>query len=126
MNEINIAPSKATPGVAFDAATRTLEFTGESYPEDSIPFYKDIQRRLETYLQENHEPLTVNFKLHYFNTSSSKCLFDILESMEKSHAQYKNIKINWYYEEGDEDIFESGEDFSLDIKLPFELVQVKR
>jgi hypothetical protein len=122
MTNLNLAATKSTPSVAFDPASNTLEFSGESYPENSIAFYQTIQQQLEAYLAENHGPLTVSFKLVYFNTSSSKCLLDLLECLEKHHEQYKNIAIHWYYPEGDEDMQESGVDFSLEVKLSFELI----
>jgi hypothetical protein len=126
MNNLNIAPTKTTPGVVFDPTQRILEFSGQSYPENALQFYQGIQQTLESYLAENSEPLMVSFKLDYFNTSSSKCVLDLMECLERHHKRNNNIAITWYYLEGDEDMHDSGVDFSLDIKIPFNLVVYKQ
>ena len=122
MNNLNIAPTKTTPGVVFDPVQKILEFSGQSYPENAHRFYQGIQQTMDSYLAQNTEPLMVNFKLDYFNTSSSKCVLDLMECLEKYHKLHNNITITWYYLEDDEDMHDSGYDFSLDIAIPFKLV----
>jgi hypothetical protein len=65
------------------------------------------------------KPLEVNIRLEYFNTSSSKCLMDLLRRVEKSAV---TASVNWYYESEDEDMLEAGEDYDAIIELPFRLV----
>jgi hypothetical protein len=67
-------------------------------------------------------PLTVNFRLDYFNTSSSKCVIDILDILDKYHGNSGKVSVKWYYKEDDDDMLETGEEFSSDIKVPFELL----
>jgi hypothetical protein len=61
----------------------------------------------------------LDVKLEYFNTSSSKCLVEIFRKLEQLQDSGKNVLINWFYEEDDEDMQESGEDFQeiIDIKI---------
>lgn len=124
--QLKIEATTTTPSVSFDPASGVLEFSGQSYPEDSLPFYQDIQGELAAHLEKNSQPLTLDFKLNYFNTSSSKCLLTLLESVERFHALRENIKVRWFYEEDDEDMHSSGIDFSLDILLPFEFIPVEQ
>ncbi len=124
--QLKIEATTTTPSVSFDPASGVLEFSGQSYPEDSLPFYQEIQDELAAHLEKNSQPLTLDFKLNYFNTSSSKCLLTLLESVERFQAQRENIKVRWFYEEDDEDMHSSGIDFSLDILLPFEFIPVKQ
>ena len=42
--------------------------------------------------------------------------------MEESYQEGKEVKINWYYEQDDEDIKETGLEFQEDMELPFELL----
>jgi len=37
----------------------------------------------------------------------------------------KNLKVKWYYEEGDNDILERGENISLALKFPFEFIRIR-
>lgn len=122
MTNLNIAPTKTTPSVVYHEESKTLEFSGESYPENSVQFYQGIQQRIEAFLVDRKEPFTVTFKLDYFNTSTSKCLYDLLDFLEKSHKQNGNITVNWYYKKQDEDMLESGMDFKADISVPFNLI----
>jgi hypothetical protein len=121
----HIEATTSTPDVLFDETLGTLEFSGQSYPEDSLPFYSRIQTGIEDYLQRTDGPLTLIFKLDYFNTSSSKCLLNLFESMEKHHSQKGNIQVKWYYKPDDEDMHDSGIDFSLDVMLPFEFIELE-
>jgi SiaC family regulatory phosphoprotein len=125
MHNLNLAPTKTTPTIVFDAERNILEFSGQSYPENAMQFYQGILQNLADYLAANSGPFTVNFKLDYFNTSSSKCLLDLLECLDRSHQRNNNITVNWYYSEGDEDMHDSGADFSMDVKLPFHLIAHK-
>jgi hypothetical protein len=122
---LNLPATKSTPSVVYNSEKRIVEFAGQSYPEDSLPFYSAIIEKLEAHLSEDHGPLTVNFKLDYFNTSSSKRLLDLLQCLETHHLKHNNIKVNWFFNDGDEDMQESGEDFQLDVKIPFNLIALE-
>jgi hypothetical protein len=89
------------------------------------PFYKPLLDWLDKYVQNPLESTIFEIKLEYFNTSSSKCLVEIFRQLEKIKEQGKSITIDWYYEEEDEDMEESGEDFKQIIKVPFKMVEIK-
>ena len=126
MPALDIAPTRITPGVSYDPDTGTLVFSGQSYPENSFDFYAPIKEWLDALLTESPERLQVEFKLDYFNTSSSKCLLDFLERLEQHHQAHQNVTIRWFYDRDDEDMEESGQDFGEDLELPFELVPFDR
>lgn len=46
---------------------------------------------------------------------------DILDSLQKYHDQNGKVKVLWLYKEDDDDMQETGEEFSSDLSLPFEL-----
>jgi hypothetical protein len=123
MKSLNIASTRTTPSVVFDASANTLTLTGDSYPEDSIPFYRNILKQIEAHFSEERPPFTVVFRLNYYNTSSSKCILDVLELLERFYVDKKqDISIQWYYQEDDRDMLESGEDFESEVTMPFELI----
>ena len=37
---------------------------------------------------------------------------------------HQNIAVQWYYAEDDEDMYDSGADFSTEVKLPFRLIPI--
>ena len=121
MEKIVIPRSKSSPEVIMDYDNGLLEIIGESYPENSLGFYKPVYDWLNKCIHDKIQ-LKVNFKLNYFNTSSSKCVIDILDSLDKYFVNAGKVEINWYYEEDDDDMKETGEEFSSDLKVPFQLV----
>ncbi len=122
MTNLTIAETKTTPSINFDAQSGVLNITGESYPDSALQFYQQVLDWLNQYLVESTQPIEMNFKFSYFNTSTSKCILDILSVLETAYAKGRKIEVFWHYREDDEDMQESGEEFAQDINLPFNLV----
>ena len=106
-----IKPTKVTPYCKFDLSKRILSMKGRSSPESSLKFYSPIIKRLDKSFANGNDTLTANFKFEYFNTSSSKCIYDLLKRLAYHEQNGANITVNWYYDEGDEDMKEAGEDY---------------
>ncbi len=121
MEPIRIEPSPKTPKVVFDKEKDVFQIEGRSIPENSTEFYKPIFDWLDAYGESPNDGTNFVFKLEYFNTSSSKCILDILRKLEKIHEDDNAVKITWYYEEDDEDMQEAGEDYQGIVKVPIEL-----
>jgi hypothetical protein len=100
------------PTVNFNAETEICEISGESYLEETVEFYNPLIKWLEEYTNSgNYKKLTFNFKLTYYNTSSSKRIVDILLILRSFEEKGNELNVNWYYEEDDLDIVEEVEDF---------------
>ena len=127
MEKISIKATSKTPQVEFNQDSGVLEITGRSIPENSVDFYKPILEWLDDYtkIAKDKKQTVFKFQLEYFNTSSSKCILDIFRKLEKLYTDEVNILIKWYYEEDDEDMYESGEDFKEIMDIPVELVEIK-
>jgi len=122
MNNLIIEGTYKTPNVALHADMGKLEFSGRSIPENSVEFYFPIGEWVEKYLENPNEITTIMIKFEYFNTSSSKSMFEILKKFEKLFKSGKEVLVQWFYEQEDEDMQESGEDFREILKIPFELI----
>ena len=122
MQALNIEPTKTTPEVKYDETTFKFSISGHSYPENSVEFYQPIIEWIRHWMEEKPSEAKVIFKLEYFNTSSSKSLLDIFDVIEDGHTDGVNIKVEWHYQEEDDDMRDSGEDFAEDLTLPIELV----
>ena len=118
MENINIEPSPKTPKVVFDQSQGVFEIEGRSIPENSTEFYQPVYSYLDSYSESPSGEMNFQFKLEYFNTSSSKCIFDILRKLEKIHENGGNVNVTWFYEEDDEDMQEAGEDYQRIVKVP--------
>lgn len=118
MSAIQLEGTAKTPQVAFNDSPLSMEISGRSIPENSIAFYTPLLEWVDVNLKGSGS-LEVSIRLEYFNTSSSKCLMDLLKRIEQSPV---NATVLWYYEEEDEDMLEAGEDYDAIIDMPFRLI----
>jgi hypothetical protein len=121
MEPINIEPSVKTPKISFDDGSGALEIEGRSIPENSTEFYKPVFEWLDAYIDAPSANTEFAFKLEYFNTSSSKCILDVLRKLEKLHINGNKVVVNWFYEEDDEDMKEAGENYQRIVSVPIQL-----
>ncbi|MCX6294561.1 MAG: DUF1987 domain-containing protein [Bacteroidetes bacterium] len=124
MEKLLINSTETTPLVSFDPDNGLLEIEGRLIPEDVGDFFAPIFVWLENYLPENNKPILVRFCLFYYNTSSSKRIFNIMRKFDALYLKGIDLKIRWEYEEGDEDTVQEGEDYKTFLKVPFEIVKV--
>jgi hypothetical protein len=124
MEAINVKRTGQIPKITLDKESNTFEFSGPSLPEDAIEFYEPILSWIDTYLENPNEKSDVVFKIDYYNTASSKMIFEILKKFGNLYLSGKDVEIHWYYPEDDEDMQEAGEDFSSVVTAPFKLISV--
>ena len=114
-----------TPMVHFEYDTGNFTISGRSIPENSIEFYQPAMDWLEEYIKDPRNDTEITVRLEYFNTSSSKCLVEIFRKLEGIYEEGKVVNIMWFYEQEDEDMLESGQDFSQILKVPVKLIEEK-
>ena len=125
MENIFIEHSFHTPEVYYDNEEHKLHIIGKSYPEDASKFYEPVVTWLEGNISEIKDKFSVEFKLDYFNTSSSKFIlriFLILEEYKKTHPEVA-MSITWKYHPYDEEMMESGQEYQQFVTIPFEFVE---
>jgi len=125
MENLNIPATKSSPEISLNAQTNILSIIGESYPENTAQFYEAIFKWLEEYIANlESEEVVFNIELIYFNSSSSKVLMDLFDTLEEASEDDKNIVVNWIYDEDNEASLEYGEEFAEDMEsLTFNLVE---
>ena len=124
MKRIESEPTRVTPFISFDPDEGILEMRGRSSPENAIQFYTELIQSLTDFADSNYPELVASFAFEYFNTSTSKCLFDIFKRLVKVRNNGKDLYINWFYEEEDEDMMEAGEDYSDLLDLEFNFIEI--
>ncbi|MEN0106332.1 MAG: DUF1987 domain-containing protein, partial [Pseudomonas sp.] len=76
-----------------------------------------ITQQLRSYLGGLQDvTVTVDIALSYFNSSSTKMLFSIFDALDESARQGNTIRVNWYFDEEDETVFEFGEELKADFE----------
>jgi hypothetical protein len=124
MELLKIEGTSITPSVEFNYETGVLILKGRSIPENSLDFYLPIYQWLDEYAKNPSSKTIMNVQLDYFNTSSSKCILDILKRIDKIDDLGNDVIIKWFYNESDEDMMESGEDYMDLLDAPFELIEI--
>ncbi|EER60257.1 putative lipoprotein [Acidovorax delafieldii 2AN] len=115
MDNIYIAPTPSSPEVDFRFDTHTLSLRGESYPENAAAFYGQIIERLKAYLDLLQDSkVEVNIALAYFNSSSTKMLFNLIAALDEAAEAGNHIALNWFHDEEDDTIFEFGQELCED------------
>jgi hypothetical protein len=120
MEFITIEPTSSSPLISFNPSTNSLCIIGESYPENSFDFYAPVISWLRASLETLQE-LTLDMTITYLNSSSTKCIFDILDIMEEAFGRGVNTSIIWRYDIENSRSYEMAEDFREEVTFPFEI-----
>ncbi len=118
MEDITIEKTKRTPGIKLEQAGK-VTISGRSIPEDPGKFFEPLYLWIYEYCFNPKADTIINIDLEYFNSGTFKCLLFMLKEFVELKNKGKSVVINWYYEEGDDDIKERGEYFEsiLETKL---------
>ena len=124
MESLYIQGTSHHPEVKFDFSSGILELNGRSLPEQVLTLYQPILQWIEEYTASKKEqPTTFKINLDYINSSSSKYLLEILKRLNDFHNAGNTIKVEWLYDEYDEDQEESGEEYQELLDLEFILIK---
>jgi hypothetical protein len=124
MNILNIAPSRTTPEVLINTEDHILLMKGRSSPENAVAFFDQVKAGIRNYFQsEDH--LSVHFMFEYFNTSSSKSIFEVIKLLKRMISEGKSVSFNWVYESYDDDMLETGEDYADLLDVDMDMIEVE-
>ncbi|WP_066757609.1 DUF1987 domain-containing protein [Crocinitomix algicola] len=122
---LEIKATLKTPKVIVNPENGQILLAGISIPEDPYSFYSPINEKINEYLQNPNKKTTLEFKLEYFNTSSTLVIRNLIRDLSESTVNTE-LEVKWYYEQYDDDMKEAGEEFKLLFhKLNFNLVEVE-
>jgi hypothetical protein len=107
MEDLFVQGNDSLPTISFKC-NGEFKITGRALPEDANSFFRTILDWLRNF---SADEVNIEFNLDYFNTSVSKQLLDMFKIIENNPAN-KTIKIKWMYEDGDDEMLESGEIYS--------------
>ena len=99
-----------------------ITLRGRSIAEDPISFYAPIMEWTKKYVKTTVNSTIINFDLEYFNTTSSKCLLDLFKAISILKERVV-VKVNWLYNEEDEDMLELAEEFSYLLGMKFNIIK---
>lgn len=104
MQDLFIQGTDSLPTVSFQA-NGELKIFGRALPEDAAKFFTPLIAWLNEY---NLPEIHIEVNLDYFNTSVSKQLLDLFKTIDNK-KDILTVNVKWMYEEGDDEMLESGE-----------------
>jgi hypothetical protein len=120
MDQLIIEATESTPKIYLDKESGKFEISGKSFPEESRIFYAPLYKWLEEYAQKPNEETLFEFKMEYFNSSSSLIILEILNILDSIKKNGKKVTILWSHLSIDDDMLEAGEEYSELVSVPFE------
>ncbi|MDA3954125.1 MAG: DUF1987 domain-containing protein [Bacteroidales bacterium] len=130
MKSLKIEATHSTPEINFDIENNILSISKVSKPENASEFYKPVFELINNYEKAKVESkiereLVINLKFEYFNTATTKVLYDLIIKLKDINEQGVKVIINWYYYSDDEDLLEEGEIISEALDVPFNYIPVE-
>jgi hypothetical protein len=117
-----IESSEETPEIILDKRSNKFVFKGKSLPENPIVFYQPVLQWIDDYVSDPNPETKIDFMMHYFNTSSSKILLDIMKRLEIIMQSGNQVEINWVFKDDDEEMLEAGEIYAERVGIPFNMI----
>jgi hypothetical protein len=113
-----------TPYVLLDPAGKII-FRGRSIPENVANFYDNLLIWLKNYCDSPAPETLVDIAMEYLNSGTSKYMLKILKLMKEIDSNGYKLTINWYFEEGDDDILERGEYYASILDMDINLIEIE-
>lgn len=114
-----------SPRVILDKEKGLFEILGKSLPDDIKSFYEPVLNWFEEYTYDPLPETALNIRLTYFNSATSKFLLDIFMLLEEMNQKQSVVEVNWFYPYYDEDMKQTGIEFSEMLELKFNIILEK-
>lgn len=106
MENLIINATKISPEVNFQEDGH-LKIEGKLITENAVITFEPIFNWVKNFHGQHIE---FDIQLEYMNTSASMQLYSLLNRLDEND-EITDIKVNWFYEEDDEEHLETGEMF---------------
>ena len=123
MKELNLKATRNTPEIHLNP-NGMIKIKGRAIHENATVFFEPILQWINNYIKNPAPETIVDLQLEYFNSSGAKILVHILQKVAYVSLMNKKFSINWYYEDGDEDILERGQFFSSVLNVKFNFLRI--
>jgi hypothetical protein len=114
---IKIEPTKVTPEVLF--LEGHLEIRGRSIPDNPADFYRPLEEWVTAYLTRPPVRTRVTLSFDFINTASTKWVYAIIRKLAEYTNVHELVSIEWFYEKGDDELYELGQIIHSFIDCPF-------
>jgi hypothetical protein len=89
--------------------------------EETYKFYLPLVNWIKDYIKNTNNKIELVIKLIYLNTSTTKCILDMLDVLKEYQDKGGDVKVIWYYDIEDPDMVDEVEDFEMESGMKIEL-----
>lgn len=131
MDSLIIEGTEDSPSVLFDIHSGRFSISGKSRPENTGKFYLPVINWITKYGETlasgkdrltNYSTIIFEIKLDYFNSISAKYILDIIIILKDFVMKGQKVEIEWHYSKQDDDMLETGKEFSNMVNLKFDFI----
>ncbi len=124
LSTVHIEGTRKTPSITLDPQG-IIRIEGRSIPEDAELFFRDLTEWVDEYILTGNNSTRVDLAFEYLNSGTSKVVLQILKKFKELVTSGHELSVNWYFEEGDDDILERGEYYSSILNMKINLKEVE-
>jgi hypothetical protein len=118
-----IEATESTPEVVLDP-NGVIRIKGRAMAKNAAEFYSQIEKWIDLYIINPADLTCICFYLEYLNSANSSVLITLMRKISNLKLTNKQLVINWYYEEDDDDILAHGEKISRLVDIPVNLIMM--
>ena len=132
LSNLYIEPTALSPEINLSTDKNIFSIRGTSAPEDVRSLYFPVIEWLKTFVDSAvsggqkaispDNPVTLQVDLNYFNSSSTKFMYDIFMEIKRLSENGTPVKVEWFYDVEDSDQKEAGEDIAYLADMEFEYI----
>lgn len=132
MESLIIEGTEDSPSVKFDVNSGQFVISGKSRPENTVKFFSPIMDWITKFYTTpppqkdqmiDNPPVVFVFNLEYFNSISAKYILDIIFALKGFVSEGNKIGIEWHFAKLDDDMLETGKEFSNMVNLKFDFIE---
>jgi len=122
-DRLNIEPTRRSPLVILDQ--ERIFIMGRCIIENPGVFFEQVHIWVSERAKKDPDKIRIDLGFDYVNTGSIKWLYVLLRDLSEMTNMFENAVINWYYEEGDDDMRELGFILRSLVDCPFTILEVE-
>lgn len=123
LDELRISSTLNTPEIFFSTqGIISIKGRYSTFKKNNIS--ELVLLWLKEYINNPAEITNVLFAFEYLNKDGTEIMIDIIRVLDKVQLTGKKLKIQWFYEEDDSDIYERGEFIANSLMLPIKFFPI--
>jgi hypothetical protein len=121
MDPIYIEGTNRTPFVSLHPSGK-FKIRGRSIHENPSKFFDPLVEWVKLFLTIRQDKIIFDIELEYFNSGSTRYILEILRLIRES-IEENGLIVNWYFEDGDDDLLERGQYYESILNLRFNFIE---